>query len=98
MTPEQMANAPLAPNPSGQPPNFDHPDSNGAAAVAVMSLFLGLATVAVSLRLWSRIKLSKRAGLDDASAVACVIFIAGMVGLLSYRKLLLRLFFVTELF
>src|SRR5688500_9160288 len=92
MTPEKMANMPLMRNPSGQPPNFDHPDSNGPAAISVMAVFLGLATLSVCLRMWSRIMIVKHIGLDDASAIVGLLCVGAMVGLITYRKLLILYF------
>lgn len=86
MTPEELANMPLMPNPSGGPSNFDNPYTNGPDAVIVMAVFLAIATSIVFMRVWSRVRVVKRIGWDDACAVIALMCVATLVGMISYRK------------
>ncbi|QDS76340.1 hypothetical protein FKW77_002789 [Venturia effusa] len=60
-------------------PNFIDPETRGPAVYIINSTFFGLATLAISLRLYARIFVRKWFGLDDALIVvawACI-FTAG---------------------
>lgn len=85
MTPEQMANAALMQHPTNKPPNFDNPDTTGPEAIAILSIFLGLAILVVVMRLISRIKIVKRVGWDDGAAVLSLVFNIATVCEVIYR-------------
>lgn len=86
MTPEQLAVMPLMPNPSGDPPNFVNPDTVGPQAMVLVSIVLALTSLVVVLRVWSRSKITKSVGLDDACAVISLLCIAAVIGLFANRK------------
>jgi hypothetical protein len=76
LTPEFLANTPAGMPPSGVPynyadikANFVNPDSIAPIALAVISIFLAVMVVTVGLRLYSRLKVIKRTGLDDWMAL-----------------------------
>jgi hypothetical protein len=90
LTPEELANFPLFPHPElgyTYKPNFDNPDTTGPQAIILCSVFIGLATLAVCLRVLCRVKVVKRTGLDDWTAVAALLASATMAGLFIWRKL-----------
>lgn len=86
MTPEELANFPLMPNPSGAPPNFDNPDSTGPQAIAAMSVLLALASIIVTLRVWVRVSITKHAGWDDIFTVLSLIASVPLIGLTIWGK------------
>lgn len=71
--PEQLAVMPVMSPPLGQDSNFDNPSTIAPACINTVSVFLGLAVLTVTMRLYSRISIVKRAGLDDWSAILAVV-------------------------
>ena len=58
------------------PPNYVNPETRGNGLTVLNAIFLGLATIFVVLRIWSRLFVRKWFGLDD------VLIILGFVRLL----------------
>ncbi|KAH6657437.1 hypothetical protein BKA67DRAFT_643441 [Truncatella angustata] len=85
LTPEQLAAMPAAQPPEGVQSNFDHPDSTAPRAIAVISVFLGIMIMVVALRLYSRIWVVRKTGLDDWAALAGAICTTGLAGTALYQ-------------
>lgn len=87
-----MQNMAMQPHPDGKTlPNFVNPDTVGPQTIAIVSTFLGIAVLVVALRLWTRVKIVKRTGLDDAAAVIALGLNAAGVGVYIFRKCLVYL-------
>lgn len=69
LTPEQLAAMPAAVSPTGVY-NFDHPYSIAPRAIATISVFLAIMILIVALRLYSRLIVVRKTGLDDWAALA----------------------------
>lgn len=69
LTPEQLAAMPAGVSPTGVY-NFDHPYSIAPRAIATISVFLAIMILIVALRLYSRLIVARKTGLDDWAAVA----------------------------
>ncbi|KAF2267212.1 hypothetical protein CC78DRAFT_577411, partial [Lojkania enalia] len=72
--PEVLAQMPVQAPPPGVMPNFDNPDSLAPGALAVISIFLALMVITLVARLYCRISIVRRAGLDDWMAAGAGAF------------------------
>jgi len=70
MTPEELARTPAMPPPNGVTPNFVDPESRAPAAIALLSSFLAIMLIILSLKLFSRWYIIKKVGPDDWTALA----------------------------
>jgi hypothetical protein len=60
-------------------PNYDHPVTRGDALLVVNAVFIGLATITVGLRLYTRLFIKRWFGIDD------VFILLALVSRLLYR-------------
>ncbi|KAI1823897.1 hypothetical protein F4861DRAFT_296221 [Xylaria intraflava] len=80
LTPEQLYQLPGAQPPPGVQPNFDNPESTAPEAIAIISVVLGIMIIVVAMRMYTRIAIVKKHGIDDWAALAGAIFISGDAG------------------
>ncbi|KAI9822099.1 MAG: hypothetical protein M1826_000559 [Phylliscum demangeonii] len=62
-----------APPPPGVVPNFDHPASHRSRLLAANIIGLSVAGIFVCLRIYTRQRLTRRLGFDDATSVAAMV-------------------------
>lgn len=62
------ATMPALPPPAGQISDFVNPDYNGASFVAVTSVFLALAVISLTIRVWTRVFIVGNFGTDDCKS------------------------------
>ncbi|CAJ2504434.1 Uu.00g118280.m01.CDS01 [Anthostomella pinea] len=85
LTPEQLYQLPAMAPPPGIESNFDNPESIAYQAIATLSIFLSVMVIAVGGRMYSRLCIVKRTGLDDWTAVLAALFTAGLAGTALYQ-------------
>jgi len=61
-------NTPLAPNPNGDPPNFDGGPSLKSRVLGTGIVFIPISVVFVSLRVYTGLKKSRKLFLDDCES------------------------------
>ncbi|KAF2687354.1 hypothetical protein K458DRAFT_429292 [Lentithecium fluviatile CBS 122367] len=80
MTPEQLANMPGMPPPSGVKSNFVNPETQAPQCIAIVSIFLGIMIITLAMRLYTRIYVVKRTGWDDWTALLAGVSGASVTG------------------
>ena len=70
LTPEQLANTPVEPPPPGETSNFVDPESKAGSVTAALVVVLALMTFVLGARLYGKIRIVKKMGLDDAASLA----------------------------
>ncbi|KAF2258647.1 hypothetical protein CC78DRAFT_586876 [Lojkania enalia] len=84
LTQQQMANLPLQTPPPGVNSNFDNPETTGPVVVITLSIFLAIALLTVPLRIYCRVSVVKRTGLDDWLALVALVFCCSIYGVTMY--------------
>ncbi|KAH8161846.1 hypothetical protein CIB48_g6407 [Xylaria polymorpha] len=85
LTPEQLAQIPAMPPPGNMTSNFDNPPSIAIRAIVPIALFLSIMIVIVAMRMYSRLWIVKRAGLDDWTALFAGVFSASLASVALYQ-------------
>ena len=60
-----LANEPSAPPPPGVSVNFNAPDTRAPMAIAVTSSFMGIMFIFITVRVYVKVRIDKRATWDD---------------------------------
>jgi hypothetical protein len=63
--------------------NYINPETGGRYVVITTAVMLGLAYLAVVMRLWARFRLAKSAGIDDALIIFNMVFLSTIVPVLN---------------
>ena len=60
-----LADEPSAPPPPGVSVNFNTPDTRAPMAIAVTSSFMGIMFIFITIRIYVKVRIDKRATWDD---------------------------------
>ncbi|KAH6699877.1 hypothetical protein BKA61DRAFT_209840 [Leptodontidium sp. MPI-SDFR-AT-0119] len=74
--------APSPPPPPGVIPNFKNPDSQGYRVTLAIAIMFPLATILLLLRLYTRIVIVRRVGIDDYAIGLAWVFSIGIIATL----------------
>jgi hypothetical protein len=66
--PALLATLPAAPPPPGIVPNFEHPPSRSNLLLGLTSVFLALAVISYSIRMYTKIKIFRKLTWDDCKS------------------------------
>jgi hypothetical protein len=59
-------------------PNYENPTTRGDALLIINIVFIILVTLSIAIRLYSRLRINRQAGMDDIMIVLAYVFTIGM--------------------